>query len=214
MKIHLTLLLVVISAFVAAQQLPKKEIDLQRIVDDIIGTQDGLTDVESLYENLALVLSNPLDINKASSEQLRFLSILTEKQLHELITYRNENEKIISLYELQVIPEFDSATISRLLPFVMIREPSESIDASLLKRILHEKNNYLLMRYERILETKDGFTQQDPTKKFAGSPDKTYLRFRTSRPHDFSIGFTLEKDAGELYAWNPELPELTVDPRS
>lgn len=203
MKIYLALMMVLITGSIVAQERPQKQIDLQRIIDDIIGTQDGIADVEALYENLALVLSNPLDINKASSEQLRFLSILTEKQLHELMTYRNENDKIISLYELQVIPEFDSATINRLLPFITIREPSESIDASLLKRILHEKNNYLLMRYERILETKDGFTQHDPTKKFTGSPDKTYLRFRTSRPHDFSVGFTLEKDAGEPYAWNP-----------
>jgi hypothetical protein len=40
--------------------------------------------------------------------------------------------------------------------------------------------------------------------RYHGSPDRMYMRFRTSRPGDFSLGFTAEKDAGEKIAWAPE----------
>ena len=45
-----------------------------------------------------------------------------------------------------------------------------------------------------------GYTSEpDSLQRFRGSPDKLYLRFRSSTPGDYSVGFTVEKDPGEKY---------------
>ena len=76
------------------------------------------------------------------------------------------------------------------------------------QRILHEDNNYALLRYERVLQARQGYTaptlyQGRPTLRYLGGPEKLALRYRASHSQDFSVGFSLEKDAGEPWAWQP-----------
>jgi hypothetical protein len=159
---------------------------------------------EDLYENLVQLMAHPLDLNKASEDDLRFLKILSELQISTLIKHRAENEAFISVYELQAIPEFDLPTIYRLAPFVTVNDAARKIDASLLRRIKKESDNYFLTRYERTIQTKNGFKETaEESSQFKGTPDKIYMRFRSSRPGDFSFGFTAEKDPGEPVKWSP-----------
>lgn len=189
---------------VYAQDFPKKEIDLNRIADELYGAQDLDLNYEELYENLVYLLSHPINLNTAGAEDLRFLKILSENQVKQFVDYRRENGNLVSVYELQAISEFDLETIRRLVPFVKVVDPAASIDASLWRRVQHESNNYLLVRYERMLQERKGQNGAvEPSSRFQGSADKICLRFRTSRPGDFSAGFTLEKDAGEKITWRP-----------
>lgn len=187
-----------------AQDYPRKEIDLAPIADEIYGLQDMDLNYEELYENLVQVMADPLDLNKATLEDFRFIKILSESQINNLLSHRAENGNFISVYELQAIPEFDLTTVYKLIPFVTVRDPGEGIDVSLLQRIKKESENYFLLRYERTLQTKTGFENTvEESSRFKGSPDKIYMRFRSSRPGDFSMGFTAEKDAGEALRWSP-----------
>jgi hypothetical protein len=91
--------------------------------------------------------------------------------------------------------------IYKIIPFITVSETARN--DSFWKRVRTEENNYLILRYERTLETKAGFKESaSPATQFRGNEDELYLRFRTSRPGDFSIGFTLDKDAGEEIVWN------------
>jgi hypothetical protein len=56
-----------------AQDYPREEIDLQKITDDLYSIQDLDLNYEDLYENLAQLLSHPIDLNKATDEELRFI---------------------------------------------------------------------------------------------------------------------------------------------
>ena len=191
----------------AAQDPLTSQADLQNLVEDVLGYQDLAGEYETQYENLTLQLAHPLDLNKCSAEELRTLYLLNETQVHALLKHRHDYGHFLSVYELQAVPGFDSLTIERILPFVKIPEPYASVDASLLRRVLHERNNYLLIRHERTLEQKRGFLDEtSPEQKFQGSPDKIAVRFRVSRPGDFSAGFTLEKDEGEKFAWQAGQP--------
>ena len=195
-----------------SQEFYKNEFNLEKLVDEIFPLQDLDLNYEELYENLVQILANPIDINRASDEQLRSLFILKENQIEALLAYREEYGPLLSLYELQSIPNLDPATISRLVPFVSVDNSSTPVNKSLMKRILQEKNNYLILRYERTLEEKKGYTESaDSTNHYSGTPDKFYARFRTSRTGDFSFGFTLEKDAGETLNWNPSAKEYGAD---
>lgn len=191
-----------------AQQALRKEVDVQQLLDDLISYQDEDVNYEELYENYLQLLSQPLNLNTASAEQLRSLCLLSEFQIQEFIAYRKEYGNLLSAYELQTLRSFDLVTLERLLPFITVS--NTFLDKSFLNRVVSNKNNYLLLRCERILQTKEGFTSRTQ-KQFQGSPNKFYTRFRTSNPNDFSLGFTAEQDAGESFRWSPGSKQYGVD---
>jgi hypothetical protein len=192
-----------------AQRAPRKEVDIQQLLDDLISYQDEDLNYEELYENYLQLLSQPLNLNVATAEQLRSLYLLSELQVQEFIAYRKEYGELLSEYELQAIPSFDLITLERLLPF--ITTTNSSLNKSFFNKVLNNQNNYLIFRYERIIQRKEGFISDDLQNRFQGSRDKFYTRFRTSNPNDFSIGFTAEQDAGEAFLWNPTSKQYGVD---
>lgn len=185
----------------------EEQFDLELFIEELFNLQDAEINYEDLYESLLLLYQTPLNLNTASTYQLQSLYILSSVQIQNLQTYIEQKGKLITLYELQVIDGFDYATIERLKPFVVVNSKDALADErSLIQRILEERNNYLISRYERVLNQKRGNSPRespdDP--RYAGSADKFYLRYRVSRTNDFSIGFTTEKDAGEQFRWNPK----------
>lgn len=200
------------------QDYPLEEIDIQQFVEDIFAFQDEDVSYDELYEALLLYYSNPLSLNKATREDLKSLYILSPYQVSSILDYRQQFGDFLSIYELQAVPGLDQATIYKMLPFVSVRDEGLAADnRPLLKRILSEPNNYLLLRYERTLEEKKGYTTpviapgETPPSRYAGSSGKHYARFRVSHPRDFSLGITAEKDAGEEYTWDPETSRYGAD---
>jgi len=212
MKKIVCFLLAVSGFMVGAQDYPRKNIDASRIADELFGFQDLDLNYEALYENILQLLANPIDLNKATEEDLRFLNILSEAQVQNFIKYRAENGNLLSVYELQAITGFDMTTIYKLIPFVKVNDPFSALSTSLFTRALHQEDNYFIMRYEQSLEPKRGFSAEtDSQHRFKGSDDNVYFRFRSSRPGDFSFGFTAEKDAGEQFQWNPSSRQYGFD---
>ncbi len=211
-KIFCLVYLIITTNFSQAQDYPRTEFNLEKLTDEIFPVQDLDLNYEELYENLAQLLTNPIDLNQASAEELRSIMILRETQVEEFIRYRSEQGNLLSIYELQALPGFDLETIYKLIPFTIVRDPSSTIGQNFLKRVLNEKNNYLIIRYERTLEDKRGFlSDTDSSSRYAGSPDKLYSRFRINHTGDYSFGFTIEKDAGESYNWNPQTKQYGFD---
>jgi len=198
--------------FVQAQTIPKKDVDLERLVDEIFAIQDEDINYEDLYENLAQLYSNQADLNTVTEEQLRSLFILNEMQIQSFLTYRAEAGPFLSVYELQNIDSFSNDVIQRLIQFVTVYDASIRIDKNLFKRIVNEKNNYLIVRYDRTLEEKNGYKETaSPSGSYIGSPDRVYTRFNSRRTGDFSLGFTAEKDAGEQVVWSPDKKQYGAD---
>lgn len=204
MKVVVTILLLLCFFNVGiAQEYPRKNIDVQKLTDDLLAQQELDINYEELYENLLQILSNPLSLNTATEEDFRFLNILSEVQLQNLLSYRKEQGGFTSIYELQSVEEFDLQTIQRFAPFVVVN--SNPLKTSFLKSISSRHNTYLILRYDYILQEKKGFTEEaDSASRFLGSPGRIYTRLRSSKPGDYSIGFTMEKDAGEVMQWRPE----------
>ena len=186
------------------QNPPSQEIDIQSFVEEHFETQDADINYEELYESLFTFHSNPLDINKSTTEELRSLNILSEIQIKSLFNHLDSHGKLLSLYELQSIEYFDQLTVAKLIPFIKIGNINNISSQSLWQRIKNNNNNYLLIRYERTLETQQGFkiTNDSTPARYSGDRGKYYTRFRTSHVNDFSLGFTAEKDAGEKFIWD------------
>jgi hypothetical protein len=211
MKFIALLFFCILTQIIRAQEKISEKIDLSLLTDDLIGYQNEDGNYSEVYENYIQLLSNPVELNSASAEDLQLLNILSDKQIEQFLHYKQENGNLLSIHELQAIPEFDNITIHKLMPFVIVENPTEQINKSLTSRLFQNENNYIIARYERTLEKSAGYDQTNPQYKFKGSPDNLYLRFRSSRPNDFSIGFTAEKDAGEKLSWNPTRHQYGTD---
>jgi len=195
-----------------AQDFPRQDFNPGKLADEIFPLQDLDLNYEELYENLAQLISNPLDLNTVTREQLRSLFVVTEEKINAFMKYREENTALLSVYELQSIPGWDRATFDDIIPFVTVYDSQSKLNSSILRRIVQEKNNYLLLRYGRALENKLGYhSGTDSSQRYAGSPDKLYMRYRVARSNDFSVGFTTEKDAGEKMNWLPSQRQYGFD---
>ncbi|MDE0472401.1 MAG: hypothetical protein OXH57_10710 [Ekhidna sp.] len=197
------------------------DIDLELFAERLFQVQDENIAYEDIYESLLLYYSNKLNLNKLDPEQLSSLYILSPNQLSDFFEYRDRFGNFLSINELQVIPSFDISVIRDLLPFVTVNETAPD-NRPFLRRILEEENNYLLLRYTRKLEKQIGYTPALPLdttflrnendniidtltsapNRYTGDQNKIYGRFRTSKRGDFSLGFTFEKDNGEMLAFD------------
>ncbi|WP_421877767.1 ComEA family DNA-binding protein [Marinoscillum sp.] len=185
-----------------------QDIDLEEFAEKRFQIQDEDISYEDLYESLLLFYTNPLNLNKASKADLASLYILTPAQVNSFFQYREDVGKLISLYELQAIPDFDVPTIRDLLPFVTVTEVLDS--RPLVKRILNEENNYLLLRYSTTVQQPEGYQREDDS-EYTGDRNTLYGRFRVSHSDDFSLGMTFEKDAGEQLAIDPSEQQYGFD---
>jgi hypothetical protein len=212
MKTIFIILLSVIATSVCAQDGSTAN-NFSRIADELIATdaEDENGDLESRYENLTLLLANPVDLNKVSEENLRQFYFLTESQIHQFLMYRKSQGTLLSVYELQAIPDFDQHTISYLAPLVKVVDAKTNMNASLVDRIFSKGNSYVITRIETTLEQKQGLSTEDSTQRYLGSAPRVLVRLRSAIPYDYSFGLTLEKDAGEKMSWQPDARKLGGD---
>jgi hypothetical protein len=192
-----------------AQDYPRQNIDLDLLVQELFAEQDDENvPYEDLYETLFQYYQRPIDLNHTTPEELASLYILSRPQIASFFTYINQNGALLSIYELQAIPDIDLLTIYRLLPFVRVQDAGLQADQRpLWQRVIGEDNNALVLRYERTLQQRRGYMPLDTASRsrsrYLGSPDKLFLRYRVSHARDYSFGITAEKDAGEQFTWSP-----------
>jgi len=197
-----------------AQEPERPEIDLQEFVEQMFQIPDLDINYEDLYESLYQLYTDPIDLNNTNANELNALYQLNIYQINNLLDYLENHGPMLSLYELQSIEGFDRYTIDSILPFVEVRASGDhATRGPLLKRIVSEQNNFLLLKTERILETQKGYRPPaDPDdSRYMGSPYKFYGRFRASHTGDFSVGLTFEKDAGEQFKFSTENKQFGFD---
>jgi hypothetical protein len=198
----------------AAQEPPRPAIDIESFAERIFPLQEDDLPYEDLYETLLLFYTQPLDLNKASREELKSLYLLNHQQIESLLQHIERNGRLLSLYELQAVPGWDLFTIQQLLPFVRVQERGlHSDNRSLQEHIFTTGTRFALLRWERVAEQQAGFVSGADSlpPAFRGSPDKLYFRMRMSKARSFSIGLTAEKDAGEQLAFNSKEKQYGAD---
>lgn len=195
----------VLCTFAVAQDYPRQAIDPAQWADELFAAQSDNLNYADLYENYLQLLAHPLDLNTASAEQLQSLYVLTPEQVNALLAHREKTGPFYSVYELQTIEAIRKEDFLKLVPLVRVfDEQTRGGYRAWWKRVLSEENNYLVMRYSQTLEHQRGYTNaSSENSRYQGTPEDLLVRFRVSRPSDFSLGFTAKKDAGEKITWNP-----------
>jgi hypothetical protein len=162
-------------------------------------------DLTTLFDELFHYLEHPINLNHTSVEELKQLNLLNDFQISNLLRHINNRGKLIVIYELQSVEGFDLNTIKNILPFIKVSDNFNTPQVSL-KEILEKGNHELFLRYSRILEEQEGYSpidpeelEKSPNKRYLGSPDRLYMRYRFKYGNNVSFGITGEKDAGEEF---------------
>ncbi len=195
---------------VAAQQNQVKEIEVERLLENLVEQQLDTDNAEAQYESLLQHYYNPLNLNKCEPFELEELYLLSSIEIESFFEYRTQFGPLSSIYELQAIPNWSLEIIYKILPFVQVKEKLDL--QKFMKRIQTNKNHFLAIRTDFVLEQKKGYMKNEyGATPYLGSPFKHILRYKNSNTRDFSFGFTLEKDAGEVLELKPKENKYVFD---
>lgn len=176
----------------------QEETGIKEIVSAITGvfTEDD-DDLSELTERLSFYSQHPLDLNSASRDQLKELFLLSPLQISSFFTWLRKNGKLKDILELQSVDGFDSLTITRLLPFVIVREVN-NYDLNKLTKGASE----LLLRYGSLLEKQKGFKEKSGS-RYLGSPARLLFKYKYNYNDLLTLSIIAEKDPGETFFREP-----------
>lgn len=157
-------------------------------------------------ENLA---QNPLQINRATREQMLLLPFVNEEQIDSLLSYIRAKRGIRALGELQLIKGWDYYTRryfslfvkcdSLPIPITNTQVYDRDTETKIGKKIT-QGNYELETRLDIPFYKRKGYeTPKKPSKTnfYTGNALHHILRFRYMYQREVAYGLTMEKDAGE-----------------
>lgn len=168
-------------------------------------SEDEQASHADLLESLEWLIAHPINLNRASADELRQLIMLTEIQIFNLLRHIQTHGRLISLHELQTIDGFDQQSISSILPFVTIADSHPRRHFSF-ENLARDGEHVLFIRYQQLLNEQKGFSgiapeeyMENPNSRYLGSPYRLYSRYRFTWYRNISFGITAEKDPGEEF---------------
>lgn len=157
-----------------------------------LSMEDDTQDWSDELEELSHRLQQPVNLNIATRSQLEQFPFLSDIQIENLLAYIYLHGAMKSVYELQMVGEWDKRTIELLLPFVCVHDLKEKDDYPSLKRILRYGKHELLTRLDVPFYKRKGYETA-----YLGPAMYHSLRYSFRYSDYLQLGITAEKDAGE-----------------
>lgn len=202
---YLLVFLFPFSVFAQTSEEQKNEIIEQRVEYLVDNAEESDVDYTTIFEQLSYYFEKPINLNRATVNDLNELSLLSDIQINNLLNHIEENGRLMTLEELQSIDGFDLPTIRMILPFVKVSTDVDSPQLSF-KELLNNGTNQWFIRYQQILEEKKGFSdisdeelQENPNARYKGDAGRIFTRYKYNYGTHLSFGFTAEKDPGEQF---------------
>ncbi len=199
-------LLPIINAY---SQQPEKSSNpaIENIIEEIAENSDEELDYTTLFDDLNYFLSNPVNLNNTSPEELQKLEILSDFQITNLLEYKNRYGNIYSIYELLLIDGFNKDIIEKIMPFITL--DNKKTQNYSFRNALKYGNHQLFIRGQKILQTQKGFSEitdsalaKSINSRYVGDNYKIYSRYKYQYKNKIMWGITAEKDAGEIFLKN------------
>jgi len=193
--IFLYLLFFFITCSITFAQTDSSYLKTEEILENILQNPVGEIDESDLYDILEQLMLNPINLNKASVDDLTRIPEVDISDARLIVNHRNKYGSFFSLNELYAVEDLNKGLINRITPFLYIEQ----------KRILGEKEpeqigsfiseTKLLFRSRIInsLQTNEGFNRN----KFEGTKPRVYNRLLLKYRNNFQAGILAEKDPGE-----------------
>ncbi len=202
--ITLILLFLCTTYAVKAQQNDSTRSEVQRDLEEALegfDTDDPAADTEQLTQILQDMAANPININRATADDLLHVPGLNLRLVRAIIAYRGGVKPFENVDELTEVSGIGAATLDRVRPYVTVGYGMQ------LSRQLFGDSRYwtsggrfeTFSRYQQTLQEQAGYNRPDSSGGYLGNPGKYYQRFRYRSDH-LSINLTQQKDAGEPLA--------------
>ncbi len=162
---------------------------------------------EEYLEELEELHTHPININRATKEDLERLQLLTPAQVEAILTYiYRHRDGLKTMGELQLIRELDYVTRQYIRLFFYAGPPEERTYSLKWKERLKQGKHNILSRLDIPLYRRDGFRSynneellKNPNKIYLGNALYHSLRYQFTAGKRFSAGFSGEKDGGEPF---------------
>jgi len=165
-------------------------------------------DYDTFYEDLMSCVQNPINLNKATREELQRLPFLSDIQIENIQAHIYKFGKLNTIYELQIIEGLDMTDIRRMLAFVVIGEADDKSKRIYWYDVLKYGQNELFFRFDKGVESKEGYQfvpEEDEnaaeanSNNYVGNALYHSVKYRFHFKDRILAGFTAEKDAGEQF---------------
>lgn len=165
-------------------------------------------DYETFYEDLMSCVQNPINLNKATREELQRLPFLSDNQIENIQAHIYKFGKLQTIFELQLIDGLDMTDIRRMLPFVLVGEGDNISKKLYWHDVLKYGKNELFFRFDKGVETKEGYqflpeedvkAAETNSNNYVGNALYHSLKYRFHFKDRIMVGVTAEKDAGEQF---------------
>jgi competence ComEA-like helix-hairpin-helix protein len=228
LRAALLVLLIAFAAPVWAQEVPADttEADPEAVLENL-SEEEISGDPTDLLEQLEDLRDNPLDINRATAEQLGQVPALSPIVTEAIVQFREENGPFGSIPELQLVEGIDENTYREARPYLTIGATLEPIAdppspypaVPSLAEVRSNARIELRQRFQRRLDLSEGYASLPddlrddvpPPSRYLGSPERIYTRVRATYRRNLSANVTLEKDPGEQFTFDPDIGSYGYD---
>lgn len=153
----------------------------------------------------AIFTGKKLDINSASQEQLLLLPGITHIQVASFMEHRKKYGYFLHVFELQALEHWNVAFIEQIIGLIECLPPSENLLSTLKSK--RDNRHTLFWRFGAALQKPDGYRSLDSTgPAYLGDRSRHLIRWRYQKSTFVKAGITLEKDAGERFAFTDKTP--------
>jgi hypothetical protein len=191
---------IVMCFITAAQSIFPGQFSTRESLIEAVASQGGESaDFEAVLYELDNLQRKPLDLNKATVEDLQKLAFLTDFQISSLIDYRKEHGNLLSLNELPLVYGYTDEVIRLMLPYVKITADLDTMTFRDMVRI-NPASHEIILKTQRVFEKAAGYRENDPVtgvRRYPGNPWLYYTRYALELNNHIRAGMTLEKDPGE-----------------
>ena len=176
-----------------------QQVDIESLINNLVQRGDE-TENQGYYDLLLYYFDNPIDINKTNSQELSQLNILSNEQIQEILNHTTNSGNFSSIYELQSLPSLNLEEIKLILPFITVGKKESLV--KVFKDLAKSNANYATVGYSRVVELSKAYTDNI----YLGSPDRSQTRLRLRNPGHLSVGFSAQKDPGESWLTDSNIP--------
>src|SRR5690625_442630 len=172
------------------------EQDLERALEEA-DPEDAESTIEELVDFVENLANNPLNINRASLDELVLVPGLNLRLAQSIVEYRASNAPFASVEDLVKVRGIGPATLGRIRPYLSAGTRRErGRDLYLNPRFWTDNSRFeMFSRYQQTLQKQNGYLRDDGC-GYMGSPGRYYQRIRYRSNH-LSLNLTQEKDPGE-----------------
>ncbi|NBC03412.1 MAG: hypothetical protein GVY20_06870 [Bacteroidetes bacterium] len=173
------------------------ERDIERALEEFDG-EEADQSLEELLEFLQNLANNPLNINRASIDELLQVPGMNFRLAQNIVEYRNRETPFVEVNDLTNVSGIGQATLERIRPYLTVSKGLDRGKDLYLNPRYWTQNSRMegFSRYQQVLEKQRGYQRSDSQSGFVGSPVKYYQRFRYTSNH-LSMNITQDKDPGE-----------------